>query len=617
MFTRKAIYVVLVILLYAGACAQDTTVSPYDILNKYFRATGGLDQLKAEQSQYIEGNLSLGGLNGTLKSWTLKPGRTRTEADLGVFKITQADNGDYEWVLDSNGKLQKITSFSDAAIKRKKVKRLIAEYEYADPKSEIFQVAYDGTEDVDSVKCHVIRISNNTNNDVLTYFINTQNYLLEKSISIEGEESNDTYYGDYRKVDGLMVAFWTKQIPHQTGQPQELTLTEYVSNPEIDPAVFEPPAESAKDYHFADGDSAVNIPIRFIENHIYVPVTIDCRETFWVLDTGAAISVVGEEFAKNLGLEPEGDLKGVGSGGTVTIKFVTLPSYSLPGVAFDRQTVATIDLKELNRMLPVEITGILGYDFLSRFVTKIDFANENISVYEPEAFSYDSDGHQVPLHLKNNVFVVDATLDGEHSGSWLFDLGASTTSLNSVYAHINKFGQQKGTIGLGRGAGNYFTKKIIKCSSLDFADFTVNDPFVGFSFGGTDTVMTSDEIGTLGNSLFKHFIIYCDYTGERLILEEGVDFNKEFPYNRSGLQLARGDNDQYEVLYVSENTPARDAGFLEGDIIKEINGIKADCFDGISAIRKLLQAEAGAKYTFAIERNGELKKLKLKLKDLL
>lgn len=609
--------IVFAIFISIVAVAQSSPSDPYDILNKYFQAVGGLDRLKAEKSQYLEGELALGGLRGTLKAWSQKPGLSRADIDLGIFKMTQADHGDYEWVVDSNGKLQKITSFDEAALKRKEVKRRIDNFEYADPGSSIFKVSYKGIQNVDGVDCHEIQISNNINDDVLTYFINKQNYLLEKSISIEGDDSNDTYYMDYRKVDGLMVAFQSKQIPHQTGQAQEITVTKYVSNPEIDPAVFEPPADLTKDYHFAEGDSAVNIRIKFVEDHIYVPVTIDCRETFWVLDTGAAMSVIGKEFARDLGLELQGNLKGVGAGGNVDVEFATIPSYSLHGVTFDRQTVAVINLAELNRLLGLPITGILGYDFLSRFVTKVDYANEYISIYEPETFSYNGDGHEAALHLKDNVFAVTATLDNEHTGSWLFDLGASTTSLNGAYACKYKFNERKGIIGMGRGAGNYFVTKRILCDSLKFADFTVDRPMIAFSYGGSDTVVTSDQIGTLGNSLFRNFVVYCDYANERLILESGDDFNKGFPYNRSGLQLIRGKNDGIEVLYVSENTPAQKAGFIKGDILRKINGIDIDRFIGLVAINGLFKEAAGTKYTIVVERGGHQKEIKLKLAELL
>jgi hypothetical protein len=598
------------------AVAQGNLTDPYDILNRHFEAYGGLDRLKAERTQYMEGNLSVAGLQGTIRIWSQKPDRSRTDADLGIMKMIQGDNGDFQWVLDSNGKLQRITNPDDATIKRKEFKKRMAEYEYADPESEVLKVSLEGVEKINDQDCYVISIENNISNDSFTGYYNTETYLLEKSVSIEGPTSNDTYYGDYRDVNGLKVAFWNKQILHETGQAEELTTTEYVSNPEIDPSIFDPPEEGTKDYRFEEGDRAENIPIQFKGNHIYIPVIINCREKHWILDTGASMSVIGEEYANELGLKLQGDLKGSTVGGTVDVKFTTLPPFSMRGIQFNEQMAAVIDLGELNRMLAVEVVGILGFDFLSRFVTRIDYANELVSFYEPGTFEYTGDGGEVDVHIKDNVFMVEATVDDDYSGTWLFDLGASSTSLNGAYAFKNRFTERKGVVGLGRGAGQAFSSKRVRGKKIEFAGFTVENPPISFSYGGRDTVFTADEIGILGSTLFRNFVIYCDYVNERVIIEKGEDFNAKFPEDHSGLQIVRGESGGYEILFVSDGTPAKKAGFRAGDILKSINNVDVKFLRDLSAIRDMMKEDPGTKYTVIVSRNGEEKKMKLKLADL-
>lgn len=212
--------------------------------------------------------------------------------------------------------------------------------------------------------------------------------------------------------------------------------------------------------------------------------------------------------------------------------------------------------------------------------------------------------------------MVKATLDDDYFGTWLFDLGASSTSLNGVYALINGFTERKGVVGLARGAGNTFNTKKVKCTKIDFAGFTLDDPKISFSYGGTDTVLTSDKIGILGNTLFRNFVVYCDYANERVILEKGKNFNKKFPEGHSGLQIIRGEEGGYEILFVSDGTPAKKAGFQAGDILKSINGVDIKYLGGLTAIRDMMSEEPGTKYTIIVSRDGEEKKLKLKLADL-
>ncbi|UCE66138.1 MAG: aspartyl protease family protein, partial [Candidatus Zixiibacteriota bacterium] len=456
-FQRLLLTGLLMVLFASAAIAQGTLDDPYDILNRYFEASGGLGNLKAERGHYLEGELSVAGLQGTIKTWSQKPGRSRMEADLGIIKMIQGDNGDFKWVLDSNGKLQKMTNPDEATIKRKKISIRMAEYEYADPESDVFKASFEGVEIIEGEDCYAVKIENNINNDSYTGYYSTETFLLKKSVSIEGDNSNDSYYDDYRDVDGLMIAFGIRQIMHQTGQEQQIVLSEYVSNPDIAPSLFNPPEEGEKDYRFLEGDRAENIPFQFKGNHLYIPVTINCEERYWILDTGAGMSVIGEEYANQLGLELQGELKGSTVGGTVDVKLATLPTFSIRGIEFSEQTVAVIDLKELNRMLAEEVVGILGFDFLSRFVTKVDYANELVSFYDPETFEYTGDGKEIDVHIKNSVFMAKATLDNEYSGTFLFDLGASSISLHGAYALKNRFTDRKGIVGIGRGASEAFS----------------------------------------------------------------------------------------------------------------------------------------------------------------
>jgi hypothetical protein len=267
-------------------------------------------------------------------------------------------------------------------------------------------------------------------------------------------------------------------------------------------------------------------------------------------------------------------------------------------------------------MLAVEVVGILGFDFLSRFVTKVDYANELVSFYDPETFEYTGDGKEIDVHIKNSVFMAKATLDNEYSGTFLFDLGASSISLHGAYALKNRFTDRKGVVGIGRGAGEAFSSKKIKGKKIEFAGFTLDDPPISFSYGGTDTTFTADEIGILGNTLFRNFVVYCDYANERVILEKGENFNKKFSEDHSGLQIIRGKDEGYELLYVSEDTPAEKAGFQAGDILKSINGVDLEYFKDLTAVRDIMKEDPGTKYTIIVSRNGEEKKMKLKLADL-
>ncbi len=394
-------------------------------------------------------------------------------------------------------------------------------------------------------------------------------------------------------------------------------LARYESNPLVDSSLFDPPEEGGKDYRFTDGNAAEDVPFRFIENHLYVPVVTDGIEHLWILDTGAGMSVISRAFADGLGLKTEGNLKGLGAGGTVDVGFAELPPFEVEGISFDSQKVAVIDMSELTRRLGIEIAGILGYDFLSRFVTKIDYANELVSFYDPESFTYTGRGTRLDAHIKESVFETSATLDGKHSGTWLFDIGAGMTHLDANYARREGYPEKSGALRMGHGAGNEYQLKVVRAESMELAGFELDRPGVSFAYGGTDTVFTADKLGILGNSVFRNFIVFVDYANEEVTLEKGEKFNQPWPEDRSGLNVGwTVDRGGVEVLYVSPDTPAERAGFEKGDILKSIDGAGIAPGDGVLVVREQFSAPPGTKYEIAVDRAGSEKKMGLTLADL-
>jgi len=618
MFPHRAATVVLygLLVLALSVSAQDLS-DPYEILDRQFEACGGRDRLKAELASYSEGALSLGGMEGTLKAWVRQPYRSRLEIELGPLNIMQGDNGEYQWVLDSNGKLQKITNPDQTTINRRTVRRLLAEFAYADPGSDMFTVSFEGIQGTNGSSCYVVKVLNNLNVDSYTSFINVETFLQDKAVYIEDDESRDVFYRDYRDVEGLLVPFWTREVQHRTGQTQETRLSQYVSNPSIELTRFEPPEEGGKDYQFVNGTSAQDIPFRYIGSHVFISVNVGGKERLWVLDTGAAMSVLNRDFAEELGLSLEGSLAGMAAGGTVDVTFAKLPPFQVANIQFEEQMVAVIDMNELIRRIGLDVVGILGFDFLSRFVTRVDITNELVSFYDPETFEYTGDGTLMDIHIQNSQFEVPATLDGTHSGVWLFDLGAGGVLLDGCYARREGLAERPGKLGMGHGAGNEYQTKSIMCDSIQFAGYTIYNPEINFSYGGTDTTFRSDQIGVLGNTLFRNFVLYIDYVGERLIVEKGDKFNQPWPRDHSGLQIAwTMDRDGIEVTYVSPTTPADKAGFKKGDRLKAVNDLGTASLEGVIAIRDMLMAEPGTQYEFVIDRSGQEEKLKLELAEL-
>ncbi|MDD4050562.1 MAG: aspartyl protease family protein [candidate division Zixibacteria bacterium] len=591
---------------------------PYEILNRYYQAIGGLDKIKAMKTSYVEGTIVIEGtgLQGTFKQWTESPIKSRQEVDLTIFKQTTGDNGQFAWTVDQNGKVQPLQD--ERSTQDHQVKLLTAEFDFLNRDSKNFKVTFDGTDTVGAATCYVVRTTNSINQDTLQQYFDTATFRQLQAISIKSDGRTNTRYFDYRDVNGVLVAFEEQSVEYPTMMKQVVKLTTVKDNIAVEATMFEPPTEDVKDFRFVNGRSAEDIPFRFIENHIYLMVNIAGKERLWVLDSGADMTVLDAAFAKEANIAVEGSMKGQGAGQLVDLSFADLPPFSLAGLEFDKQKAAVIDINPtIRQWVGFDIAGILGYDFLSRVITKVDYANEKLSFYDVDSFVYNGPGVVLDAPVAGQGFDLPVTVDGVYGGLWSLDLGAGGMAFLYPFAEKNGLLKMKGVDGLGFGAGGSSPRRTCRFKTIEFAGFVKEKPLVTITMEkGSGAFGDAFLTGNIGNTLLRHFVLYLDYKHGKVIVEKGKDFDRVFPEDHSGLTAGATTDNKIEVVYASPGTPAEKAGFKAGDIITSFNGIGTDYLGGVLAIIKMLREKPGTTYTVGILRDGKPLTLKMTLKDL-
>ncbi len=620
MKTARNIAGILLLLgaVLAPAAGGTKPADPHQILKKHFLAQEGGDGSTAGSPCYFEGKITILGANleGTIKQWESPPACRRQELDFRVFKQTTGRNGKTSWVQDANGQVQVLRD--EATTRRRKVEELLGRREHLDPGSPNFHSTLAGREKVGERECHVIQISNTINEDVLLQFIDVDSFLLRKSIAKEPDGESRTLYGDYRDVAGI-------QRPHRLeienlplNQTFVIEVARYDPDVKIDPSLFDPTARDVQDFAFLHDERAEDIPFEFIENHLFLPVTIHGKSQLWCLDTGAQMTAIDTRFALDLGLKPEGKIKGSGAGATADVAFVRLPEYRVPGLRFRSQQAAALEIGDIfKRMYVMDVPGVLGYDFLSRLVVKVDYAGRKLSFFHPDRFVYKGEGHIVQAPLVAGTFTVPVTVDGKHSGQWSLDLGAGGCSFHYPFAEENGLFALPGVERLGGGTGGSFREKEIRFRSIEFAGFTLDKPLIDVPLEHTTGALGRKELsGNLGNTVLRSFILYLDYKRQRIIVEKGGDFGREFPSDRSGLMVILSEEGEAEIAFVSPGTPGETCGFRRGDVIQSINGKDTPACGGVLGVRQLLQQSPGTELTVTVERGDERLSLPLILKEL-
>ncbi|MBN2464960.1 aspartyl protease family protein [candidate division WOR-3 bacterium] len=360
------------------------------------------------------------------------------------------------------------------------------------------------------------------------------------------------------------------------------------------------------------------VAARVIENQVYVPVTVNGQERLWLLDCGAGASVIDKGFADELGLEKTGDVQAMGAAGTVQAGFVTVPHLRVGGIEMDSQQMVALGIAPMmRRNTGTEPAGILGYTFLSQFVTKVDFAREEVTFFRPDSFAYRGPGRAIRMDVEDNIPVVDMAVDGKFRGRWRLDLGAAAAVFHHQAAEKYDLAARSGVERLAIGVGGRKRSRLVRFADAQLAGFKVKGPIISVPLeAGGGALASTSVVGTLGNTILREFTLYLDYRHNQAIFERGGNFGKELVLDRSGLQVTGREGGSFEVLCAAPNTPAEKAGFKAGDIIESVDGVSLEELGGIGRLREMLRAAPGTRYQVDVRRGDENLSLSLVLAEL-
>jgi hypothetical protein len=377
---------------------------------------------------------------------------------------------------------------------------------------------------------------------------------------------------------------------------------------------------------FASGTSALRIPFELSSNVIFLHVRVNGSEPLWcILDTGAAATLLDTNRAKTLGIKVSGggDVEGVGET-SVAAGMARNVSFSLPGVDFQARVLVVLPLSNLNRYLGRVVEGVLGHDFFSRFVVEIDYANRIINVYDPKSFQYSGPGDSIPLELKGNTSSVRArlSLSGREpaDGNFRIDTGGS----HSLILHSPFVKTQKVLESLSRtiaapsaGLGGETSMRLGRVQSLQLGRFVLEKLVTGLATSAKGALANPDLSGNIGDGILRRFKVIFDYRNHRMILEPSDRLLESFESDMSGIVLtAEGVKlEAFTIFYVTENSPASEAGLRIGDVITAIDS-KPSSELALDDIREMFKHD-GREHLLSIKRREQASEVKIKLRRLI
>jgi hypothetical protein len=177
-----------------------------------------------------------------------------------------------------------------------------------------------------------------------------------------------------------------------------------------------------------------------------------------------------------------------------------------------------VGLDAVAAALDRRISGILGWDLLSRFAVEIDYRHAKLALGPSGEYAPPPGAVRVGLRIEMNVPRVEGTLDGEHRGSFLLDTGNGRgLLLHSPFARAHGYGADgSGEAASVTGVGGSATMDQITIRSLALGDAEFRDVPAFVSDSDEGIVAIDEAIGNIGGALFEGGVLALDYSEESL-----------------------------------------------------------------------------------------------------
>jgi hypothetical protein len=337
----------------------------------------------------------------------------------------------------------------------------------------------------------------------------------------------------------------------------------------------------------------------------------------FVFDTGSGGISLDSTTCIRLHIKPVPSDKTIrGIAGVRNVSFVYNETLYLPGLEVDSLNFHVNDYGILTSVYGENIDGIIGYNFLTRYIVKIDYDSSKILVNSKGTIKYPKGGYLTHPFIVNLPVEEARVRDNtDIAARFYFDTGAGLCLLlssdfvsDSALFNIKKR-KPVPTLAQGLGGKTDMLQTTVKEFRLGPYHFR-NVP--AFIFDDVYNITSYPSLGGLiGNDLLRRFNIILNYGRKEIYLMPNAHYRDPFDYSYTGLSIYWIDG-EIRGADVMKDSPAEKAGFKQGDIIFSVgNNFTKD----IQAYKNLLQ-NIGEKIKVIIRRDGDLIELTLKVRGI-
>jgi len=213
-----------------------------DILAKMIDAQGGRENLAKIKDTTMTGTMEMiqMGITGSMTMYHKEPNMMRIDAEFMGMVITQAFDGETGWWINpQTGSVEDIPEGRVEDIKRQAYS--MGNDALLHPEKYGITYSLKGKETVDGKECFVLE-QVFSDGFKATLYVDAGTHLIAKTIARTTNEMGveveaESFYGDYRKVEGMMVPFSLKVL--QDGEEaMNMTFSEVSFNTGLEDSLF-------------------------------------------------------------------------------------------------------------------------------------------------------------------------------------------------------------------------------------------------------------------------------------------------------------------------------------------------------------------------------------------
>ena len=336
----------------------------------------------------------------------------------------------------------------------------------------------------------------------------------------------------------------------------------------------------------------------------------------FLIDTGSSGVSLDSATSHHFELIPiASDQILVGIGGSRNAMIVKNQTIHFGDFSTDSINLNVTDYSILSSVYGEKIDGILGNNFLSRYIVTINYDSSKLYFYSKGNLHYPKGGFLLKTAIVGLPMQVTQVKDAsEVSSRFYFDTGAGLCMLLSedFVNDSSLLNPRKKTLRTqAEGMGGKVDMRITYLKEVRIGSYRFHK-VPTYIFNDENNTMAYPNLGGLiGNDLLRRFNVTLNYDQKEFYLVPNSHLRDPFDYSYTGLHIYWTDG-AIIVADVMKNSPAEKAGLKPDDIIMAID----NNFTGnMQAYTAILQ-NVGARINFIIKRKEGLKQLTLVVKSI-